>query len=230
MIMHTQYQQTWFSRWWAQLKRLARRLTDALFPPSEHERAFRELTDADLTDLYAAESPADFIHPLFQYRHESVRSLVWLIKYHQHRHASKFAAQLLYEHLLDLHQERALFDNAQKLVLVPIPSSKTSQRERGYNQAEELARHVNQQTDEWLEVNTTDLLKVRHTPKQTSLSRDKRLVNVSGSFGVRRENDLSGAHVVLLDDVTTTGATLTEAKRTIKRAKPASVTAITLAH
>jgi len=60
-----------------------------------------------------------------------------------------------------------------------------------------------------------ELLRVRHTPPQVHLSRTRRIENVRGAFALRRGSDLRGANVILVDDVTTTGATADEAAKTI---------------
>jgi len=63
-----------------------------------------------------------------------------------------------------------------------------------------------------------ELIRVRHTPPQVNLPRTRRIENVRGAFEVRRAAGLSGANVLLIDDVTTTGATADEAARTLLKA------------
>ena len=60
-----------------------------------------------------------------------------------------------------------------------------------------------------------ELIRVRHTPPQVHLSRTRRIENVRGAFAVRRAGSIGGARVLLVDDVTTTGATANEAARTL---------------
>ncbi len=60
-----------------------------------------------------------------------------------------------------------------------------------------------------------ELIRLRHTPPQVHLPRTRRIENVHGAFSVRRPGDLAGANVLLVDDVTTTGATANEATRTL---------------
>lgn len=96
----------------------------------------------------------------------------------------------------------------ERRALVPVPLSAKRERERGYNQSERLARALAQhwQISVWSDV----LLRTRHTETQTRLTPGDRLRNVSGAFCARASarNMLSGAHVVLVDDVVTTAATL----------------------
>lgn len=96
---------------------------------------------------------------------------------------------------------------AERTALVPMPLSPARERERGYNQAERLASAL---SAAWgLPVWSWALRRVRHTDSQVRLTPSQRVANVSGAFAVPREagRRLAGAHVVLVDDVVTTGAT-----------------------
>jgi len=106
-------------------------------------------------------------------------------------------------------------------VILPVPMHWRRRLSRGYDHAGVLARAVAGELD--LPV-SDDLLRIRHTPPQTSLSRTKRLENVRRAFALRRGEALAGANVLLVDDVTTTGATANEAARTLLRGKANRVT------
>ncbi|MBE2244681.1 MAG: ComF family protein [Burkholderiaceae bacterium] len=107
--------------------------------------------------------------------------------------------------------------------LLPVPLADERLRERGYNQAWELARRVARAlpcaSDPHL------LLRTRQTPHQLSLPPAQRAANVRGAFAVepRRRQALRDRDVALLDDVMTTGATLSEAARSVLQAGAASV-------
>lgn len=99
----------------------------------------------------------------------------------------------------DVEQERA--------ALVPVPLAASRQRERGYNQSEELARSVGAAWN--LPVRTDMLVRARATQTQTRLTPGERHRNVSGAFRVCVDRAaLRGLHLVLVDDVVTTAATL----------------------
>jgi ComF family protein len=108
---------------------------------------------------------------------------------------------------LDVIEERA--------AIVPVPLSAKRERERGYNQSDELARSVGAcwKVPVWRDV----LVRARHTETQTRLTPGDRLRNVSGAFQVRlsAREVLRGAHVVLVDDVVTTAATLNACAATL---------------
>lgn len=99
----------------------------------------------------------------------------------------------------------------------PVPLSETRLRQRGYNQAWELARRVARHLD--LPAQARGLVRTRSTLPQSELSRDERLRNVAGAFAVRpRGADLTGQRLALVDDVMTTGATLGAAAQALREA------------
>ena len=104
--------------------------------------------------------------------------------------------------------------------LVPVPLHVSRLRRRGYNQALELARPLGRALS--LPVLPAALLRIRATAAQTELDRAARRRNVRGAFAVARAVALP-AHVAVLDDVLTTGATVAECARVLKRAGVARV-------
>jgi ComF family protein len=95
----------------------------------------------------------------------------------------------------------------ERSALIPIPLSKARLRERGYNQSELLARALAVRWD--LPVRSDLVARVRATSTQTRLTPGERLRNVSGAFrAVAGRASLRGQHLVLVDDVVTTAATL----------------------
>jgi ComF family protein len=95
-------------------------------------------------------------------------------------------------------------------LIVPMPLHPKRLAERGFNQALEIARHLGRP------IEPRGVLRVKHTLPQTDLPYEERAKNVRGAFLCKL--DLSGASVAVLDDVMTTGATLNELARALKRA------------
>ena len=109
-------------------------------------------------------------------------------------------------------------------LLIPVPLGATRLRERGHNQAEELARALARRTG--LPVASGALVRGRETRSQTALAPAARTANVAGAFrGVGRH----AARLVLVDDVLTTGATLTAAAEALSAAGAMSIGAVTFA-
>lgn len=109
------------------------------------------------------------------------------------------------------------------VVLIPIPLYPDRLWERGYNQAEEIAKYLSTRIE--VPVETRALKRIKKTQAQFGLSRIARLQNMSNAF-VAMSKFVSGRHVVLVDDVYTSGATLSEAADALLRAGAASVSAI----
>lgn len=119
-------------------------------------------------------------------------------------------------------------------LIVPIPLHRSRRRERGFNQAEQLAFGLvralrRQQGAPVRQVEKSCLRRKRATPPQTGLSASARRENLRGAFEVIAPSQVQGRSVVLIDDVMTTGATLSECARVLKRAGAAQVLGLTLA-
>ena len=112
-------------------------------------------------------------------------------------------------------------------VVVPVPIHGSRHVERGFNQARELAERFAAKVR--LPVANGALVKTRKTPHQVDLPQDRRYSNVKGVFAVKRPADIAGKRVLLIDDVFTTGSTLSESAQALMDAGAASVCAYTLA-
>lgn len=89
--------------------------------------------------------------------------------------------------------------------ITPVPLHPLKQKRRGYNQSEQFANGLS----ETLEIPViSSLVRVQFTETQTKKSRIERIENVSQVFGIRKESQLEGKRILLVDDVMTTGATL----------------------
>ena len=104
-------------------------------------------------------------------------------------------------------------------LLVAMPLAAARQRERGFNQSLELARALSRRTSIPLAVDAVS--RVRETQPQADLPWDDRARNVRGAFACT--TDVADRHVVVVDDVMTTGASLDELARTLKRGGAARV-------
>ena len=100
----------------------------------------------------------------------------------------------------------------------PIPLARRRQLERGYNQSRRIALGMAEVLDGLPEVPEGLLVRTRPTRSQTNLSRAKRWTNVSGAFGLADEVDLRNKRVLLVDDILTTGATMTAAALPLREA------------
>ncbi|MDR2359499.1 MAG: ComF family protein [Prevotellaceae bacterium] len=111
--------------------------------------------------------------------------------------------------------------------IIPVPLHPARQRRRGYNQSERIAAGIAQITG-W-KVDTSSLVRTRFTGTQTSKSRQERWENVSGAFAVRNAAALTSRHVLLVDDVLTTGATIEACILELQKAADCKTSVATLA-
>lgn len=109
--------------------------------------------------------------------------------------------------------------------IVPVPLYWLRRFSRGYNQSLLIGRRL-ASPDARL---NTDLVRIRNTARQPSLSLAQRAANVAGAFAVRRNHKFSDRSICLVDDIKTTGATLNESARVLKQAGAAKVYAVVLA-
>jgi ComF family protein len=112
-------------------------------------------------------------------------------------------------------------------MIIPVPLHPKRQRHRGYNQSERIAVGIAQMTG-W-EVNTSSLVRTRFTKTQTRKSREERWENVSDAFALLNAAPLANRHVLLVDDVLTTGSTLEACILQLQKAAGCKVSVATLA-
>jgi len=124
----------------------------------------------------------------------------------------------------------AEFDPATILV-VPVPLYKGKRGQRGFNQAELIARAALKHCPrrERYQMASNILLRTRDTHSQIGLTSHQRRENLRGAFAVARATEVSGREVLLVDDVYTTGTTVSECARVLRRAGAARVWVATVA-
>jgi ComF family protein len=146
-----------------------------------------------------------------------LRRLIHLFKYEGVRDLAAPLARMLLRAL----PRPCAFD-----VIVPMPLHWWRRWQRGFNQADLLARRLERPLGVPL---VRALRRARGTAPQAGLTRAQRRANVAGSFRIRDGAAVAGRHILLIDDVMTTGATLSAAAAVLKRARARRVTAVTVA-
>jgi ComF family protein len=173
---------------------------------------------------------------VWQYDHPILQKTLWKLKYRGKQELAHDLAESLYDKLMETLAENELFANPagninERYILIPIPIHKNRQKERGYNQSELLAKELALLDPSLFALETNVLKKSKETPSQVSVkNREQRLRNIHGSFTVTHPKKISGKNIIVVDDVTTTGATLAEARKVLRKAGVKSVLCLTLAH
>jgi len=178
------------------------------------------------------ESEHEFIISIFDYKNPIIKKAIWLLKYKNKTDIAKILSKLASEILIEELSEIKTLKNFQNPLIIPIPLSRKRQRERKYNQAEIIAKEIIKNiNDKTLELSLNTLYKNKETGQQARiLNRRDRLKNLSDCFVIKNIEKIKGRNIILVDDVTTTGATLVEARKTLKKAGARQIIAITLAH
>lgn len=201
-----------------------------IFPPRRTEKLVSLVETTDILSLPRASDVDEHTCALFSYKDPRVSALIWEIKYHKNMRAVEAIAPLLADQILEEYAERSLFENWQSCLLVPIPSSKNKIKKRGYSHTELIAQTVSKKLPKSIVYSPGVLKKVTETLEQNKLpNRALRLKNLVNSQEVV-SSLLQGASVILLDDVTTTGATLSESRRALTAAGVKNIIAFTIAH
>jgi ComF family protein len=154
-----------------------------------------------------------------------LRELVHLLKYNGVRPAANVLGRMLSESMAALEGE---FKQAQVL-LIPVPLYRGKRRQRGFNQAELIARGALKHQSGRFELATDTLERTCDTHSQIGLTSHQRRENMRGAFAVARAAEVTGREVLLVDDVYTTGTTVSECARVLRRAGAAQVWVATVA-
>jgi ComF family protein len=210
-------------------------ILDVVFPT---KCVFCGKTGTDLCPSCLSDSPpaeresARWIFPIYDYRHPVIKKALWLLKYSGKKRLARIFAEVLHGKILEELSDLSVMENFNNAILIPIPLSAQRRRERGYNQAELICQELiklDKENNFHLENNI--LIKPKNTEHQARIKdRGLRLKNISGSFAVKNAELVKNRNIILVDDITTTGATLAEAKKILKQAGARKVIAFTVAH
>ena len=204
-------------------------ILDVILPPRERSLRMRTRTLDDLalcpTEHHLCGAT---VTTLVDYRTQAAQDSIRALKYDGSGKSATLLADALADYLRE-HIAQIHSFTPRQVLLVPMPLHNTRLRERGFNQTERVLRAlpIEFRDGTLSRISRDGLVRIRATPPQTKLSRRERLQNVRGAF----EADTAIAmksHLIIIDDVVTTGATLSECTKIAKEAG-AMVTALALA-
>jgi len=155
------------------------------------------------------------------YYEQSVRAGVTRLKFHSSLFNVRPVAELLIN-AFTTHYSNETFD-----AIVPVPVHKKRLINRGFNQVITISERLSRETG--IVLDRTSLVKTRDTEPQVGLSRARRLVNLKNAFQVCRPARIANKRILIVDDVSTTGATVSEAAKVVRKAGASYVAIMVLA-
>ncbi|MCU4165325.1 ComF family protein [Carboxylicivirga caseinilyticus] len=162
----------------------------------------------------------EYSYALYYYRKgERVQKLLHSVKYKGNKKLGVLLGNELGKSILSSEQ---IFD-----VIIPVPLHQLKQRQRGYNQSEVIATGINEILN--IPVNTSVLKRAVHTSTQTKKSRFERWQNVESIFNMNKAEELRNKHILVIDDVITTGSTMEACINTLSKIDGVKISLATIA-
>ncbi|MBI5003550.1 ComF family protein [Candidatus Kaiserbacteria bacterium] len=195
-------------------------IIDVLMPRSARTMRTIARTETDIPLLPAAHHLLDTdITTLMDYRNPAVQDLIRSLKYDGAGHSAHICAMILADYL----QEEISVGRSyspREILLVPIPLHPARRRKRGFNQIsvvlDRLPKRLRDGTAATLAPQV--LIRTKETAQQARLPRTERIKNMYDAFEVPDKADVRTSRIFLIDDVTTTGATLASAAKALRQA------------
>lgn len=210
---------------------LVSRSVNILLPKRSNFEIVETLKPEDIYKLRRNDKKLEnWITSIFSYSDHKVRAIIWELKYKNNTRHIDTISKIIYEEILAIMSDILIFDPNAIFLLIPIPITTKSRIERGYNQTEIIAKSILENdinrnliyAPQWLS-------KTKETPKQSHTdSKEERQKNLNNSFNAN--NEVLGKYVFLIDDVTTTGSTLIEAKKSLIHNGAIEIYGFTIAH
>lgn len=217
----------------ALLDRITTYIIDLIYPKGKLVKliqSFDSETFLNNTMRASVELSASFpIYSLFSYKDPIVRTSIKEVKYKNNRKIASLFARILEQQMKIELEDEIIYSNFLDPLIIPIPSHREKKKAKGFNQTEVIIDLLSQISEvECLNALNKDI----QNGEQTKKDRESRLSDMVGCFSVKKEFALlvCNRNVIIFDDVVTTGGTLTEAHRVLKKAGARRIVGFTLAH
>jgi ComF family protein len=157
--------------------------------------------DNSLAQLFWVQLPVQRAAALMFYQpHSQTGSFIYDLKYHNRPEIGRMVGRQMAEEMAADH----FFEGID--AIVPVPLARKRQRQRGYNQSMEIARGVSSVTH--IPILHKAVTRKSFRGSQTQMSHHERQANVMGAFKLKHPEQVSGKHILMIDDIVTTGATV----------------------
>lgn len=191
------------------------------------------LCEECVNKLQIAERPTEEnILAVYDYRDPIIKNAIWKLKYHKIPYLGERLGQLLYESLIEEIDQIKMFSLGSPIYVIPVPISKDRKKNRGYNQSEIIARNFCKIAEKniFQFKNKIVFKKLNTLPQAKLTNRNKRLQNIKGAFEINNKELVKGKTIIIIDDVTTTGGTILEIMKILKKAGAKKVLGFAVAH
>ncbi len=181
---------------------------------------------------YPDQENMDDIFACFIYQDPIIKKLLHSLKYYNKQTIGKTLGTYVYDRLIEEIAELQLFSSGNGIILIPVPLSPKRLKKRGYNQAILIAKGMLQNdTEHIFHLEKDIVLKIKDTLPQAKIkNRNTRLRNVVGCFAIKNPHKIRGKTVIVVDDVTTTGGTINEIIKLLKKSGAKKVVGFAVAH
>ena len=157
---------------------------------------------------------------IFKYEGQ-VRKLILDYKFNEKSYMYKTFVNFLLKN-------KKIFENIKKYdTIVPVPISPKRQKKRGYNQSLLIAREIAHKTN--LELMNNCLIKTKNIIEQSKLNKEDRAQNIYGVYELKNKQLVENEKILLIDDIYTTGSTVNECSRILRKANPEKIGVLVLA-
>jgi len=202
------------------------KLLSLLFPETNYEKTIASIKCLEPSPFVITTLSGHSVVTCARYDEPHMRVTIKVLKKHGTEHSVQLLAHLLGDVLLEDLADSVIWHPAETII-VPMPISSKRARERGFNQMEKIVDAL--PTTLRAFVNKDVLIRVHNTRMQKTLSREERLHNVTDAFAVPNENTVRSKHIILIDDVVATGATIGAAAQALQSAGACHITLVALA-
>lgn len=213
-------------RWW---------VLDLIFPETclGCKNRGESLCDNCILGIRRAErETSNNIFACYDYRDPLIKRAIWNLKYHHRFNLGRKLGKLIYESFIEEISDMKIYTKGQPILVIPIPLSPARLRERGYNQAEILAKGLCDCTEKEILELRNDIInkKVDTKPQAKITNRNERLRNVHNVFSIKTPKIVQGRMIIIVDDVTTTGGTISEIIKILKKSGAKKIVGFAVAH
>ncbi len=212
------------------LRKIFELLLSIILPRESNVLEIENLDIEYISNLPKAKDADGNIKALFKYKDKIVKQAIWEIKYKKNQRILEKFTKVFYDYILEELSDERLFNNFDSPIIIPIPISKETLKERGYNQCELIVKElVKIDGGKNFSADFKTLRKIKETKHQSKTkNKTQRLKNLEGCF--EADERIKGKNIILIDDVITTGATMKEVYQTLKKSGAKKAIGFALGH